>query len=93
MQRSVTNFIDYSDLECFIAEAFNLEGGFEILESPNDVDYAHDVTGGEHPEYLERAERVILQGHAEYWWLHGILELLHSKGYIKKGRYVVQVSW
>lgn len=91
IQTKVTNFVDYNDLEAYIQEVYKLPERFEILESVNDVDYTHNVDG--RPYDSGEALKLIRQGHAEYWHLDEILNLLCMDGHIKMGVYVIQVSW
>lgn len=92
IRTKVTHFVDYSDLETFIQDTYSLPSRYEILESPNDVDYTHDVDGklsyGE-----EEARKHVAKGHAEYYYIGELLNLLCMDKKIEKGTYVVQVSW
>ena len=88
-----THFVNYSEVEGFIAESYGIKN-FEITESPNDTDYTFNVTAEPLDEYTApKVAEKISQGWAEHYYIGSILDDLCGKGLLPAGTYVMRVCW
>lgn len=102
-ETKITNFVDYGDLEEFLAKAVGVKM-VEITESPNDTDYEVNVeqndlklnqyqTQERLDKELKEIEDRLKGGGVEHWRFHQVFKWLLHKQLIKPGTYVVRVSW
>lgn len=91
--------VDYGDLEDYIKQLTGKSIEIPaILECGNDTD--HDIEVGDHPEWLSESNKkeaeAFLFGDAKgvkNYQLHNLMETMCLHGLLKKGTYIVRVSW
>lgn len=91
--------VDYGDLERYIQELTGKSIEIPaILECGNDTD--HDITVGDHPEWLSAKDKKeaedFLFGDAKdirNYSLNHLMETMCLHGMLKKGNYIISVSW
>lgn len=79
-----------------LEDVFKLAYGkpMEMLESPNDTDYAVTVTKEPLGEYdLSSIKECVDSGSFEYYYLRLLMQNLAIKNVIPVGEYVVTMSW
>lgn len=86
-------FVDYGDLNSYIAECLGVADFEGTLESPNDSAYEYNVTDKSSESDKSEVERIITEGDCEYWRLGLVLDYLCAKGFLEQGEYVVGVCW
>lgn len=90
----VTHYVDYYDLEKAVTEFYKLPKRFDILESPNDTDYAIEVKAEPLDEFeVEDLAEMKESSSIACYQMYLPLQDMCLAGAIPAGSYVVRVSW
>lgn len=86
--------VDARDLGQYLGKKYNTKKPFCLYEEASN-DTTHDVDISKEETYFdqEEADEIIQKGGCEYYMMGILLEDAARKGLLKRGNYLVNVSW